>query len=146
MKKIPVQVKRLHEDAKIPFYATEGSAGFDFYTIEDIEISPNETKIIKTGLAMAIPLGYEIQMRPRSGIAFKTTLIMPNSPGTIDSDYRGEFGIIIRNIGSETYRASKGERIAQGVLNEVPVAQFFEVSELDETDRGVGGYGSTGLK
>lgn len=146
MKKIPVQVKRLNEDAVIPKYATEGSAGFDFYSTSDVEIQPGQTVVVPTGLAMAIPLGYEIQIRPRSGMAFKTTTILPNSPGTIDSDYRGEFGVIMRNIGNEVYFAEKGTRIAQGVLNEVPMAQFVIVEELDDTERGSGGYGSTGSK
>ncbi|MFW6002738.1 MAG: dUTP diphosphatase [archaeon] len=141
---IPVDVKRLHKDAIIPYYAHDGDAGFDFFTIEDLEIQSDETKLVKTGLSMAIPNGFEIQVRPRSGLSLNTGLIITNSPGTVDSTYRGEIGIIVRNTADETITLDKGSKIAQGVLKKVPVAYFREVDELPETERGTGGFGSTG--
>ncbi len=142
--KIPIKVLRIHPDAVIPFYATEGSAGFDFYTVEEVVLEPNEVKIVKTGLKMEIPVGFELQMRPRSGVSLKTSIRLANSPGTIDSDYRGEIGILAWNTGNSPITISKGERIAQGILAEVPTAFFIDVTELSTTDRGEGGFGSTG--
>lgn len=152
-----VKVKKLHPDAIIPTYSTEGAAGFDFYALENVTLKPGETKLIKTGLAMSIPQGYEIQVRPRSGMSLKTKLRVANAPGTIDSDYRGECCIIIENTNDQltstfidpikqnpSIRITKGDRIAQGVLNKVPQAVFEVVEDLDETDREQGGFGSTG--
>lgn len=139
-----IKVKRVHRDAVLPKYATEGSAGFDLYTVEDVSIYPNETKVISTGLKMEIPEGYELQIRPRSGISLKTTIRIANSPGTIDSDYRGEIGIIVWNVGNEKVDIPKHTRIAQGVLAKVDKAIFIDVDELTNTSRGEGGFGSTG--
>jgi len=154
---IGVQVKKLHPDATIPTYGSDGAAGFDFYAIEDVILIPGETKLIKTGLAMAIPVGFEIQIRPRSGMSLKTNFRIANAPGTIDSDYRGEFCIIghhvaqsekLKNSGgflkTKPIEIKKGDRIAQGVLNRVPKASFEVVEELDSTNRGVRAFGSTG--
>ena len=143
---VKVQVKKLKEEATIPFYAKEGDAGFDLRACikESVTIKPGETKIIPTGLAMAIPFGYEVQVRPRSGMSAKTKIRIGNSPGTIDSGYRGEIGVIVDNIGDTDYTINHEDRIAQGVLNKVPTADFELVEELSETDRGTGGFGSTG--
>lgn len=147
MSKINVKIKKLHEDAVIPTYGTDGAAGFDFYALEDVHLKPKETKLVKTGIAMAIPQGYEIQVRPRSGMSLKTSFRVPNSPGTIDSDYRGECNVIGHNTSSyEHVTIKKGDRIAQGVLNRVPQASFEVVEELEDTARGAGGFGSTGNK
>lgn len=147
-----VQMKRLHPDAIIPRYATLGASGFDLHALEDTIVYPGETKLIKTGLSMSIPLGYELQIRPRSGTSLKTSLRVANAPGTVDSDYRGEICIIISNIhGSEMYNEKyreeikKGDRIAQGVICPVTTAEFEEVDNLNSTERGSGGFGSTGV-
>lgn len=150
--KVKVKIKKLHPDAIVPTYGTEGAAGFDFYALEDITIKPKETKLIKTGIAMEIPFGYEVQVRPRSGMSLKTLFRVANAPGTIDCDYRGECNVIGHNahqngMGNSTtfdINIKKGDRIAQGVLNKVPQALFEVVEELGDTNRGTGGYGSTG--
>ena len=142
---VKVKIKKIHEDAVIPKYQKKGDAGFDLYAVENRIIHTNETKVVKTGLKMAIPDGYEVQIRPRSGLSLKTGLRVANSPGTIDSGYRGEVGVIMHN--ANKYKEEivyKGDRIAQGVLKKVPVAEFMEVDELDDTERGEGGFGHTG--
>lgn len=148
-----VKIKKLHPDATIPKYATGGAAGFDLVAIEDVTIFPGRTALIKTGLAVEIEEGYEMQIRPRSGTSLKTSLRIANSPGTIDSDYRGEVGIIATNIATESYSVisvappiiiKKGDRIAQGVIAPVIRADFVLVEELSDTNRGEGGFGSTG--
>lgn len=147
MNKINVKIKKLHTEARIPEYKTEGSAGFDFYAVinnKSIEIQPHKTVLLKTGLAMELPLGYELQIRPRSGLSLKTKLRIANSPATIDSDYRGEIGIIIENTGDNSITINHHDRIAQGVLKKVPQANFIVVDELNDTVRGEGGFGHTG--
>lgn len=139
-----IQVKKLHKDAVIPQYQHRADAGFDLFTVEDISISPGSTAILPTGLAFAIPDGYEMQIRMRSGSSLKTPLIVPNAPGTIDAGYRGEVGIIVRNVGPKEYTVKKGERIAQAVLNKVEQATFELTENLPDTTRGSGGFGSTG--
>lgn len=140
-----IKVKKLYKDVVLPEYKTSGAAAFDFESMIDIIINPNETKIIPTGLAFEIPDGYELQVRPRSGLSAKTKLRVSNSPGTIDSDYRGEVCIILDNISSkESYTINKGERIAQGVISKVEKITFEEVENLSETERGEAGFGSTG--
>ena len=131
----------------LPFYATKGSAGMDVYSNEELELEPLSTTIVKTGLFVKIPEGYEIQVRPRSGLSAKSKLRIANSPGTIDSDYLGEIGIIIDNI-SDTYHhlIKKGERIAQLVLKKVENIEWEEAEELSETERNTGGFGSTGKR
>lgn len=144
MEKVNVKVKVLNDDVVLPKYETNGSAGMDIRIIEDVNINPGETVLTQTGMAFAIPEGFEFQIRPRSGLSLKTSLRLPNSPGTIDSDYRGELGIMLNNIGTKALHFKKGERVCQMVLNKVPQANLILVNDLDETDRGSGGFGSTG--
>lgn len=142
-----IGIKKLTVDAKIPVYATEGSAGFDLYTVGgDILIQPHSTVLVPTGLAFEIPVGFEVQIRARSGIALKTKLRVANGVGTIDSDYKGEVKIIIDNIGDEPHWVDSGTRIAQGVIGELVPNVLVEVEKLSESDRGEGGFNSTGLK
>ena len=139
-----LKIKKLNPEAIIPAYQTELSAGFDLHSIEDYIIKPMERKLIKTGLAFEIEPGYEVQIRPRSGLAFKHGITVLNSPGTIDADYRGEIMVLLINLGSEEFEIKKGERIAQAVIAPVVQAEFEEVDSLSETKRGKGGFGSTG--
>jgi len=143
---VPVRIKRLEhgEGLELPKYATEGAAGMDVLAAEDIVLEPGMRHAVATGLAMAIPSGYEIQVRPRSGLALKHGVSVPNTPGTIDSDYRGELKVIMINHGSEPFAIHRGDRVAQLVLAPVTQARWDEVEELDETERGAGGFGSTG--
>ena len=143
---IPVMVKRLPHFAglELPAYATEGAAGMDVLAAEDVILQPGERWPVATGLAVAIPPGYEIQVRPRSGLALKYGISVPNTPGTIDSDYRGELKVILINHGNTPFEVRRGDRIAQLVLAPVVRASWLKVDELDETARGVGGFGSTG--
>ncbi len=139
-----VKFKKLHDDAKIPEYQTKGSAGFDLASLESVIIYSKQVRIVSTGLALEIPQGYELQIRPRSGTSVKTKLRIANAPGTIDSDYRGEIGLIIENTGDDFCKIEAGERIAQGVLSRVQQARFEQIEELSVTERGEGGFGSTG--
>lgn len=141
-----IQIKKLHQDAYIPKYQTSGAAGFDIHSIENITITSGESKLIKTGLGMAIEDGYELQIRPRSGLALKNGITVLNTPGTIDSDYRGEIMVLLINHSKQDFVIAKGDRIAQGVISKVYQADFIEVSELDDTQRGSGGFGSSGIK
>lgn len=140
-----VKIKKLTLTATKPTYETLEAAGFDIYSDETMVIYPGKTVPISTGLAMAIPPHYEVQIRPRSGMSLKTPLRIANAPGTIDSDYRGEVKILVYNIGDIPYTIQKGSRIAQGVLQKVPRAVFIEVETLNETERGEGRFGSTGV-
>lgn len=130
----------------LPAYATEQSAGMDIraYIEESIVLHPMERKLIHTGLYMALPKGYEAQVRPRSGLALKHGITVLNSPGTIDADYRGEIGVVLINLSAEDFVINDGERIAQLVIAKHETAEFIEVEELDDTERGAGGYGHTG--
>jgi len=143
---VAVRIKRLShgEGLSLPHYATDGAAGMDVLSAEDVTIAPGGRHAVATGFAMAIPEGYEIQVRPRSGLALKHGISLPNTPGTIDSDYRGELKIIMINLGDEDFAIARGDRIAQLVLAPVTRAAWEEVSELDDTVRGAGGFGSTG--
>ena len=141
-----IKIQKLSENAIIPKYQTEGAAGFDFHSAESIILLPQETKIIKTDLSFEIPKGFELQIRCRSSIAVKTPLIIKNSPGTIDSDYRGNIGIIVHNLSSKPYLIEQGDRIAQGIISKYERATFIESSELTKTSRGKGGFGHTGNK
>ncbi|MBD2840705.1 dUTP diphosphatase [Erythrobacter rubeus] len=143
---VPVQVKRLPhgEGLELPAYATSGSAGMDIVSAEDVTIDPGARHAVATGLSVAIPHGYEIQVRPRSGLAFKHGITVPNTPGTIDSDYRGELKVLLINHGAEAFAIARGDRVAQLVLAPVTQAAWNEVAELDATERGEGGFGSTG--
>lgn len=139
-----LKFKKLNPEAVIPKYLTIGSAGFDFYCLEDNWIDINSTVILKTGLSVEIPEGYFMSIVPRSSTGLKTPLRQANSYGVIDSDYRGELGLLFTNTSNTPYKVSKGDRIAQGFL--LPVVQFKieEVNEINETVRGEGGFGSTG--
>ncbi len=143
---IAVEVKRLPHGAGLPLpsYATSGAAGMDVVSAEDVTLDPGARHPVATGLALAIPHGYEIQVRPRSGLALKHGITVPNTPGTIDSDYRGELKVIMINHGNEPFAISRGDRVAQLVLAPVVQAAWSEVEELDATERGAGGFGSTG--
>jgi len=142
---LSLKVKKLVEDAIIPTYATEGSAGFDLYSTDEFIINPSERFLVSTGIAFDIPSDYEIQIRPRSGLASKFGITVLNSPGTIDSDFRGPVSIILYNSGHTSYRINKGDRIAQGVLARVDKATFEEVGKLSTTIRNESGFGSTGV-
>jgi dUTP pyrophosphatase len=143
---IEIALKRLPhgEGLPIPAYATTGAAGLDIVSAEDILLGPGDRHAVATGFAVAIPPGYEIQVRPRSGLALKFGVTCLNTPGTIDADYRGEVKVILANLGAEPFQVTRGERIAQLVPAEVTAARFLEVSDLDDTERGAGGFGSTG--
>ena len=143
-----ILIKRLSKDVTLPKYETEGSSGLDLAANidEQIEILPGKSAIIPTGLAVAIPKNYEIQIRPRSGLAAKNQISVLNTPGTIDADYRGELKVILINLGNKVFEVKKGLRIAQMVLTPVIKARFKEVTELESTKRGSGGFGSTGIK
>jgi dUTP pyrophosphatase len=145
---VPVQVRRLphNQDLPLPGYATDGAAGMDLLAAvgEPLVVGPGERVLIPTGLAIALPPGYELQVRPRSGLALRNGIILPNSPGTIDEDYRGEIQVIVLNTGSEPFRVERGARIAQAVLAPVVRAAWQEVADLGVTARNEGGFGSTG--
>jgi len=143
---VDVQVKRLPHGAGLPLpaYATAGAAGMDVVSAETVTLAPGARHAVATGLALAIPPGYEIQVRPRSGLALKHGVSVPNTPGTIDSDYRGELKVILINLGDEPFAIQRGDRIAQLVLAPVVQAAWAEVADLDSTGRGEGGFGSTG--
>jgi len=143
---VKVEVKRLPHGAglALPAYATAGAAGMDVVSAEDVTLAPGARHAVATGLALAIPAGFEIQVRPRSGLALKHGITVPNTPGTIDSDYRGELKVILINHGAERFAIQRGDRVAQLVLAPVVQAAWDEVAELDATERGAGGFGSTG--
>ncbi len=143
---VRVQVKRLPqgEGLSLPAYATPGAAGMDVLSAEEVTLAPGARHAVATGLALAIPAGFEIQVRPRSGLALRHGVTVPNSPGTIDSDYRGELKVILINHGSEPFAIARGDRVAQLVLAPVVQAAWHEVDALDDTERGAGGFGSTG--
>lgn len=143
---VAVQVKRLAhgEGLALPAYATDGAAGMDVLAAEDVSIAPGARHAVATGLALAIPAGFEIQVRPRSGLALKHGISVPNAPGTIDSDYRGELKVILINHGETSFAIARGDRIAQLVLAPVVQAAWDEVETLGDTERGAGGFGSTG--
>ncbi len=144
-----LKIKKLTNNSllTLPKYETIGSAGIDLQAgiDEDIIIKPNETKLIKTGIAIALENGYEAQIRPRSGLALKNSITVLNTPGTIDCDYRGEICVILINHGKNDFVVSKGMRIAQMVISKYEQAEIIEVEDLDETARGKGGFGSTGV-
>ena len=147
---IAVQVKRLPHSLglALPGYATPGAAGMDLLAAvaAPMVIAPGQRVLVPTGLAIALPPGYELQVRPRSGLALKNGIVLANSPGTIDEDYRGEVQVIVMNAGQEPFTVERGMRIAQAVLAPVVRAGWVEVAELDATARGVGGFGSTGTR
>jgi dUTP pyrophosphatase len=143
---IEIALQRLPhgEGLPLPVYATHGAAGMDVVAAEELVLAPGQRHAVATGFSIAIPDGYELQVRPRSGLALKHGITCLNTPGTIDSDYRGEVKVILANLGSEPFEIRRGERIAQLVPAPVLKAAFREVASLDETARGAGGFGSTG--
>ncbi|BAT19481.1 dUTP diphosphatase [Asaia bogorensis] len=149
MSPLPVELVRLPhaEGLDLPHYASSGAAGMDLLAAieSDMIIRAGERALVPTGLKIGLPAGYELQIRPRSGLALKHGITLPNTPGTIDEDYRGEIGVIILNTGREDFIVTRGMRIAQAVLAPVIRLTWVEVSELDETARGTGGFGSTGI-
>jgi dUTP pyrophosphatase len=147
--RIAVKIRRLedNEELPLPSYRSENSSGMDIRaSVKDpVLLKPGEIRLIPTGLAVSVPTGYEAQIRPRSGLALRHGISMVNSPGTIDSDYRGEIGIILINHGAEPFTIRRGDRIAQMIISKVYHAELVEVDELDHTARGQGGFGHTGL-
>ena len=145
---IEVLIKRLSNSVELPKYETNGSSGMDLSANIDkqVKIEPGKTSIIPTGISLAIPENFEIQIRPRSGLAAKNQISVLNTPGTIDADYRGELKVILINLSNKTFVVEGGARIAQMVLCPIVKAKFKEVDNLDNTSRGAGGFGSTGLK
>jgi len=143
---IRIALKRLPhgEGLPLPSYATEHAAGMDVVAAEDFTLAPGARHAVATGFAIAIPEGYEVHVRPRSGLALKQGITCRNTPGTIDADYRGEVKVILANLGDRDFEVIRGERIAQLVPARVVTARFVEAETLDETDRGGGGFGSTG--
>ena len=145
--KVDVRVKRLDHGTGLPLpaYATSGAAGMDITAAESLTLRPGKRHAVATGFAFAIPDGYEVQVRPRSGLALKHGITCLNTPGTIDSDYRGEVKVILANLGEEDFVINTGDRIAQIVVAPVTQGIMCEVEALDDTDRGTGGFGSTGV-
>jgi dUTP pyrophosphatase len=143
MEPLTVQIQVENEDC-LPAYATPNASGMDLKAFEDCCLAPGERRAVRTGIRIALPEGYEAQVRPRSGLALQKGLSIPNAPGTIDSDYRGEVKVILINLGSEPVAIKKGERIAQLVICPVAKAQWEVVAHLPQTERGDGGFGSTG--
>jgi dUTP pyrophosphatase len=145
--RVEIRVKRLNNGAGLPLpvYASAGAAGMDICAAEAVKLKPGARFAVPTGFAVAIPHGYEIQVRPRSGLALKHGITCLNTPGTIDCDYRGEVKVILANLGDEVFEIERGDRIAQLVVAPAPQALVTEVATLDETARGAGGFGSTGV-
>ena len=140
-----VRFKRVHPDASLPAYAHPGDAGMDVRSVEDVELAPGSRALVHTGLVMILPAGWEAQVRPRSGLALKHGVTVLNTPGTIDAGYRGEIGVILANMGDAAFSVRKGDRIAQIVIAPVTAAGIEEADAVDETVRGAGGFGSTGV-
>lgn len=149
MDKVVLKVKRLegNEDLPLPSYESEGSSGMDLRASvkEPLILQPGEIRLVPTGISVAVPSGFEAQIRPRSGLALRHGIGMVNAPGTIDSDYRGEVGIVLVNWGTDPFTVERGHRIAQMVINRVCRAELHEVEALDCTSRGAGGFGHTGV-
>jgi dUTP pyrophosphatase len=137
--------KRIHPDAILPAYAHPSDAGMDVRSVADMVIAPRKRALVPTGLVMLLPPGYEAQVRPRSGLALKHGVTVLNTPGTIDSGYRGEVGVILANFGDEDFVVKKGDKIAQVVIAPVTQPEIAETDIVDATDRGTGGFGSTGV-
>lgn len=137
---------KLHPEGKEPLYALEGDAGLDLFTREEITLKPGERKLAPTGVHCAIPKGYEMQIRSKSGLTYKQGVIVLNSPGTIDSNYRGEVGVILFNTSQDEIKFEKHMKVAQAVFNKIPTITWEHVKDLDDTSRSKGGFGSTGLK
>ena len=145
---VRILIKKFDKNIKLPSYKTSGSSGMDLvaYTRKKITLYPGKTTIISTGIAVAIPKNYEMQIRPRSGLAAKNNISVLNTPGTVDSDYRGEIKVILINLGKKPFQIRSGDRIAQMILCPIAKSKFIEVKNLSKTIRGKGGFGSTGKK
>jgi dUTP pyrophosphatase len=144
---LEIRIRRLPgNDLPLPAYATPLASGMDLRAAEDVALEPGERAAVPTGFALAIPAGYEGQVRMRSGLALRQGLVVPNSPGTIDHGFSGELKVIVMNLGSEAFRISKGDRIAQLVIQPVMQARWVEVEELPPSERGEGGFGHTGIR
>ena len=139
-------VKKTSDSARVPEMAHQGDSGFDLYADETVSLKPGERKLVSTGIKLSIPHGFEAQVRPKSGLAVKAGITVLNTPGTIDSGYRGEVKVILANLGSEDFLVEKGKKIAQLVFARVECPELETVKELDETRRNKGGFGSTGLE
>ena len=140
-----LKFKRVHPDAVLPAYAHPSDAGMDLRSVDELVIPPGKRALVHTGLVMLLPPAYEAQVRPRSGLALKAGVTVLNTPGTIDSGYRGEVGVILVNLGEEPFAVKKGDKVAQLVIAPVTQPQVVETDVVDETDRGAGGFGSTGV-
>jgi dUTP pyrophosphatase len=141
---IKVKIQKINEDAVIPEYAHDTDAGMDLFATKGYMLLPNHRVLVGTGLKMEIPKGYEMQIRPKSGLAIREGITVLNTPGTIDADYRGEVGVVLINHSSKPYKIEKGQKIAQAIFNKIEKAKFVS-EKLSETKRGDGGFGSTGL-
>jgi len=144
--KIKIKIKKINPEAIIPHYAHDGDAGMDVYSCEDVLINPDERKLISTGLTFEIPRGFEIQIRPKSGLALNNGITILNTPGTLDSGYRGELKVILFNTSKNIYNVKKSEKIAQIILARYEEAEIEETTALTPTRRAEGGFGSTGLR
>ena len=140
-----LRFKKVHPDAVLPAYAHNSDAGMDLRSVADLVIAPGKRALVPTGLVMLLPPNYEAQVRPRSGLALKHGVTVLNTPGTIDSGYRGEVGVILANFGDADFTVNKGDKIAQMVIAPVTQPEIVETDTVDETDRGAGGFGSTGV-
>ena len=139
-----LRFKRIHPDAVLPSYAHPSDAGMDVRSVEALTLAPGKRALVHTGLVMLLPPRYEAQVRPRSGLALKNGVTVLNAPGTVDSGYRGEVGVILINLGEDDFQVRKGDKVAQLVIAPVTQPEIVETAEVDETDRGAGGFGSTG--
>ncbi|PDW30290.1 deoxyuridine 5'-triphosphate nucleotidohydrolase [Helicobacter pylori] len=140
-----IKIRKIHPNALIPKYQTEGSSGFDLHAVEEVVIKPHSVGLVRIGICLSLEVGYELQVRTRSGLALNHQVMVLNSPGTVDNDYRGEIKVILANLSDKDFKVQVGDRIAQGVVQKTYKAEFIECERLDETSRGSGGFGSTGV-
>ncbi|MGL2473984.1 dUTP diphosphatase [Helicobacter pylori] len=140
-----IKIQKIHPNALIPKYQTEGSSGFDLHAVEEVMIKPHSVGLVKIGICLSLEVGYELQVRTRSGLALNHQVMVLNSPGTVDNDYRGEIKVILANLSDKDFKVQVGDRIAQGVVQKTYKVEFIECERLDETSRGSGGFGSTGV-
>ncbi|WP_120923821.1 dUTP diphosphatase [Helicobacter pylori] len=140
-----IKIQKIHPNALIPKYQTEGSSGFDLHAVEEVMIKPHSVGLVRIGICLSLEVGYELQVRTRSGLALNHQVMVLNSPGTVDNDYRGEIKVILANLSDKDFKVQVGDRIAQGVVQKTYKAEFIECERLDETSRGSGGFGSTGV-
>ncbi|MGN8368104.1 dUTP diphosphatase [Helicobacter pylori] len=140
-----IKIQKIHPNALIPKYQTEGSSGFDLHAVEEVTIKPHGVGLVRIGICLSLEVGYELQVRTRSGLALNHQVMVLNSPGTVDNDYRGEIKVILANLSDKDFKVQVGDRIAQGVVQKAYKAEFIECEQLDKTSRGSGGFGSTGV-